>query len=222
MMPTHKMLTRRTFLYRSSLCWSAIALGPLACAQRSSCSTFEIGANMPARLLFPADAKATGAARLNYLTCVDEASDVLLRFSDGRTLRSDKGLSFSSRIAQRGGMADRAAVAMKVVAAYALEKLGQILQHAWNNEILRLASTGRPMLVPADAPLREQRLDDEYRPLFAARASLRDDFDVFQEQAVLDTVTMGAVYDLALALDGDMHNVSHITWNTEDRQFVFD
>lgn len=78
------------------------------------------------------------------------------------------------------------------------------------------------MLVPAGVPEREKRLDDEYRAHFAARASLRHDFDVFQEQAVLDTVTIGAVYDLALALDGDMHNLSHITWNAEDRQFVLD
>ena len=155
MMPTHNRLARRAFLCRSAFCWSVIALGPLACAQRSSCSTFEIGANIPARLLFPADAKVTPSARLAHLTCVDEVSDVLLRFSDGRTLRWDKGLSFSSRIAQRGGMADRAAVAPKVVAAYALERLGQILRHALTDETFRLNSEYN-----AD--------DDEYRANFSA------------------------------------------------------
>lgn len=187
MMPTYHRLTRRTFLFRSTFFWSAIALGPVACTQRSSCSTFEIDANIPGRLLFPADAKTTSAARLSDLTCVDELSDVLLRFSDGRTLRWDKGLSFSSRIAQRGGMADRAAVAPKVVAAYTLERLGQIL--------------------------RQSRAD------FAALTSLRRDFDGFQAQAVLDTVTIGAVYDLALALDAAMHDVTHIIWNAENRRF---
>ena len=202
MMPTQNRLTRRTFLHRSALWGLAVALGPLACVQRSSCSTFDIGADIPARLLFPADAKITSAARLTHLTCVDEVSDVLLQFSGGRTLRWNKGLSFSSRIAQRGGMADRAAVAPKVVAAYALERIGQILRHARTDKI--------------------RRQDDEYRENISALSSLRRDFDTFQEQVVLDTVTIGAVYDLALALGDAMHSVSHIVWNAEIRQFVLD
>lgn len=207
MKSTHYRHTRRTFLCRSTLYWSVIVLGPLGCAARSSCPAFEIDAKVPARLLFPADAKNTSAARLDSLTCVDEV--VLLSFSDGRTLRWDKGLSFDSRSALQGGMADRAAVAPKVVAAYALERLGQILRHARTGKILRLHSE-----VGID--------DEEYRAELTALVSLQHDFDVFQEQPVLDAVSIGAVYDFALALRGVMDRVSHVVWNAENRQFDLD
>lgn len=207
MMSTQHRLSRRAFLYRSTLCWSSIALGPLACGQRDSCSTFEIDAKVPMRLLFPSRTTSVEPMRLTHLTCVGVISDVLLRFSDGRKLGWDKGLSFRKRVAQRGGTADRAAVAVKVTAAYTLERLAQILRRARTGDIISRRSEGK-----ID--------DDEYRAEIAALLRLEHDFEVFQEQRVLDVVTIGAVYDFARALDGSMHRLALIVWSEEDRQFV--
>ncbi|MFK8031688.1 MAG: hypothetical protein AB8G18_15735 [Gammaproteobacteria bacterium] len=179
-------LTRRTFLSRSALCISAVVLGSSACTESSYCSAFKIDATMPGRLLFPTRAKKISEARLSDFACVVDINEVLLQFSNGQTLRWDRERSFASQVSQRGKV-DLAAVAPKVVAAYALERLGQIL--------------------------RNSRSDID------VLISLKRDFDGFQRQSVLDAVTIGAVYDLAVALGADMQRVSRVTWNAEHLRF---
>lgn len=208
-MPGPDQLTRRAFLQSAALAWPAIALLPAACTQSSSCEFVAVDTRVPTRLLFPGAADATAATRLLDLGCADEAGDIVLRFSDGRTLHWDRERSFESQVARPGGKVGVDAVATKVIAAYTLERLGQMLRRARAADVLRSRS--------------ESGLnDDALRALVETSDALRRDFEEFQRQAVLDAVTVGAIHDLARAVDETDNNAHRVSWDAANRRFVLE
>ncbi|UCF90553.1 MAG: hypothetical protein JSW39_19975, partial [Desulfobacterales bacterium] len=217
---TRFTITRRTFLYQAALGLSGIAVFSNGCERRESdfalhadvarcrlfCA-FEVNADVPTRMLFPARTKIAKPTQLTSIKCVHNASKILLRFTGDRKIIWDKALSYENSVQQRGGRANREAVAPKLIAAYALHEIAQILRVSRARDIV-----GRRAEARSDDPGYVAEID--------SISQLKRDFEVFQERRVLDAVSVGALYELLCALDIYANSVARVLWDKDNKKFI--
>jgi hypothetical protein len=212
-------ISRRTFLYRAASGLSGVALFLFGYGRQESdsampvagdpcgfLSVFEVKADVPARMLFPSHKRVVEPVQLTAIKCVRNSSKVLLRFTGGREIIWDKDVSFHNSVQARGGTVNREAVAPKVVVAYALHEIAQILRSLRARDLVRKKAEGT--------------IDDtEYALEIDSVLQLKRDFEDFQEQKVLDAVTIGAIYELVRTLDVCANSVIRVLWDAKNTKF---
>jgi hypothetical protein len=128
-------------------------------------------------------------------------SRIRFRFSNNYEIVWDRTVSFLTESRKIYGRVTRSAVAPKVVAAYTLDEVARQLK--------RIIS-GRA----ADA-LQRNPEHESIRKLLDIGLQLV----TFQEQDVMDVVSMGALYDLVAAVDSLSGPLTHVSWDKAKQSF---
>jgi hypothetical protein len=162
--------------------------------------TLELDARVPARMLLPAGSSADGVLRLVSIRDIG-GSRVRFRFSNDHEIVWDRTVSFLTEVHKNRGRVTRCSVALKVVAAYTLDEVARQLKRKLSGRV-------------AEA-LRRNPEDRSVGKLL----DIGLQFVTFQEQDVLDVVSMGALYDLVAAVDALSNSLTHVSWDEGNNGF---